>query len=183
MIWGILEALTIMRDFHFAGGIVLWVIGFNTLIMWTLIMERILFYRFGLQKEVNQAAHEWFSRNDRHSWYAYHIRSRLVARVSARARFSLPVIKCMVTLFPLFGLLGTVTGMIEIFDVMNAFGMSNTRSMASGISKATLPTMAGMGAAIFGLMAYRMLLRYYEKQSQLLADRLTLSTAQHDGAK
>ena len=82
----------------------------------------------------------------------------------------------MITLCPLFGLLGTVTGMIEIFDVINAFGMNNTRSMASGISRATLPTMAGMGAAIFGLMGYRALLRYYEIQVQTIADQLSLST-------
>jgi biopolymer transport protein ExbB len=66
--------------------------------------------------------------------------------------------------------------MIEIFDVMNAYGMSNTRSMASGISKATLPTMAGMGSAIVALMAYRILFRYYEKQAQLISERLTLVT-------
>ena len=48
--------------------------------------------------------------------------------------------------------------------------------MASGISRATLPTMAGMGAAIFGLMGYRALLRYYEIQVQTIADQLSLST-------
>ena len=174
--WAILEAFAIVRDFHFAGGIVLWVIGTNTLIMWTLICERGLFYRFGLQQEINLAAQKWFSREDRHTWYAHQIRLKLIAEVRARARFSLPVIKCMITLFPLLGLMGTVTGMIEIFDVMNAFGMSNTRSMVSGISRATLPTMAGMGSAIVALMAYRILFRYYEKQAQLIADRLTLVT-------
>lgn len=175
--WAVFEAFAIVRDFHFAGGVVLWVIGINTLIMWTLICERMLFYRFGLQKEINQAAHRWFSRADRHSWYAHQIRLKLIAQVRKHAYFSLPVIKCMITLFPLLGLMGTVTGMIEIFDVMNAFGTSNSRSMASGISRATLPTMAGMGSAIVSLMAYRMLYRYYEKQTQMIAERLTLSTA------
>jgi biopolymer transport protein ExbB len=174
--WAVMEAFAIVRDFHFAGGVVLWTIGMNTLLMWTLVIERVLFYRFALPKEVNRVTHSWFSRNDRRSWYARQIRQKLVAEIRHKAHFSLPVIKTLVTLCPLFGLLGTVTGMIEIFDVMNAFGMNNTRSMASGISRATLPTMAGMGAAIFGLMAYRALLRYYEVQVQSVADQLSLST-------
>lgn len=174
--WALQEAFAIVRDFHFAGGIVLWTIGINTLLMWTLVFERFMYYRFALPGEINRVTHAWFSRDDRRSWYAQQIRHKLVADVSIRAHFSLPVIKCLVTLCPLFGLLGTVTGMIEIFDVMNAFGMNNTRSMASGISRATLPTMAGMGAAIFGLMAYRTLLRFYEKQVQTIADQLSLST-------
>ena len=36
--------------------------------------------------------------------------------------------------------------------------------------------LAGMGAAIFGLMGYRALLRYYEIQVQTIADQLSLST-------
>lgn len=174
--WAVMEAFAIVRDFHFAGGVVLWTIGINTLMMWTLICERTLYYRFVLPKEINRVTHAWFSRDDRRTWYAQNIRQKLLAEVSIKAHFSLPVIKCMITLCPLFGLLGTVTGMIEIFDVMNAFGMNNTRSMAAGISRATLPTMAGMGAAIFGLMGYRALLRYYEIQVQSVADQLSLST-------
>ncbi|MDY6919252.1 MAG: MotA/TolQ/ExbB proton channel family protein [Pseudomonadota bacterium] len=174
--WALMEVFAIIRDFHFAGGAVLWTIAANTLITWTLVSERILYYRFGLPQEINRVTRAWFARDDRYSWYAQHIRQRLVAQISLRAHFSLPVIKCLVTLCPLLGLLGTVTGMIEIFDVMNAFGMNNTRSMASGIAKATIPTMAGMGSAIVGLPAYRMLLRYYEIQVQTINDQLSLST-------
>ena len=51
------------------------------------------------------------------------------------------------------GLLGTVTGMIEVFDVMAITGSGNARSMASGVSKATIPTMAGMVGALSGVFA------------------------------
>ena len=53
---------------------------------------------------------------------------------------------------PLVGLLGTVTGMIEVFDVMAVQGSSNVKSMASGVSMATIPTMAGMVVALSGLL-------------------------------
>ena len=61
------------------------------------------------------------------------------------------MVKTLVALCPLLGLLGTVTGMIEVFDVMAIAGSGNARAMAAGVSKATIPTMAGMVAAISGL--------------------------------
>ncbi len=54
----------------------------------------------------------------------------------------------LVAICPMLGLLGTVTGMISVFDVMATQGSSQPRLMASGISLATLPTMAGMVAAL-----------------------------------
>ena len=52
---------------------------------------------------------------------------------------------------PLLGLLGTVTGMIEVFDIMAITGTGNARAMASGIARATLPTMTGLFISIVGL--------------------------------
>ena len=52
---------------------------------------------------------------------------------------------------PLLGLLGTVTGLIVIFDIMSRIGTGNARLMAGGISLAVIPTMAGMVAALSGL--------------------------------
>ena len=49
--------------------------------------------------------------------------------------------------------LGTVTGMIEVFQVMAFTGGGDARSMAGGVSKATLPTMAGMTTALSGVFA------------------------------
>ena len=49
------------------------------------------------------------------------------------------------------GLLGTVTGMIAVFDIMATMGTGNPRTMAAGISMATIPTMAGMVAALSGV--------------------------------
>ena len=52
---------------------------------------------------------------------------------------------------PLIGLLGTVTGMITVFETMASQGTGNPRLMAAGISMATIPTMAGMVAALSGV--------------------------------
>ena len=53
---------------------------------------------------------------------------------------------------PLLGLLGTVLGMIETFDVISIFGTGNSRAMASGISVALVTTQTGLLVAIPGLL-------------------------------
>jgi biopolymer transport protein ExbB len=78
-------------------------------------------------------------------------------------------IKVLVALCPLLGLLGTVTGMISVFDVMAMTGTGNARLMASGISMATIPTMAGMVAALSGLYFGS----YFENKSRNLFNALS----------
>ncbi len=85
------------------------------------------------------------------SWYAHQIRTMLISQVRQNLDRSLLIVKTLVAVCPLLGLLGTVTGMIEVFDVMAIAGSGNVRAMASGVSKATIPTMAGMVAALSGL--------------------------------
>eukprot|EP01028_Stygiella_incarcerata_P010929 TRINITY_DN5930_c0_g2_i9.p1 TRINITY_DN5930_c0_g2~~TRINITY_DN5930_c0_g2_i9.p1 ORF type:complete len:433 (+),score=-18.93 TRINITY_DN5930_c0_g2_i9:1058-2356(+) len=61
-------------------------------------------------------------------------------------------VKLLAAVTPLLGLLGTVTGMIEVFDVMAITGSSDVKSMANGVSMATIPTMAGMAVALSGIL-------------------------------
>ena len=75
---------------------------------------------------------------------------------------------------PLMGLLGTVTGMIEVFEVMAISGSGNPRSMASGVAKATVPTMAGMVAALSGVAMGTYITRTAQRERELLADELIL---------
>ena len=67
-----------------------------------------------------------------------------------RCRFLL-LIRTLMAVLPLLGLLGTVTGMIQVFDVMAFTGTGNARLMAGGVSAATIPTMSGLVAALSGL--------------------------------
>ena len=80
----------------------------------------------------------------------------------------------MVILCPLLGLLGTVTGMIEVFNILAITGGGDARSMASGVSKATIPTMAGMVAALSGVFASTWLARKAEREKELIQDQLTI---------
>ena len=78
------------------------------------------------------------------------------------------IIQTLIALCPVLGLLGTVTGMIEVFDVVSFFGTGNARALASGITKATLPTMTGMAISIVGLLTFTIL----NSKSQTLISEL-----------
>ena len=62
------------------------------------------------------------------------------------------IIKILIVICPLVGLLGTVTGMMEVFGQMSVLGSSDVKSMANGVSMATIPTMAGMVVALSGIL-------------------------------
>jgi biopolymer transport protein ExbB len=85
----------------------------------------------------------------------------------------LPIIKTLVALCPLLGLMGTVTGMIEVFDVMAVSGSGNARSMASGVSKATIPTMAGMVGALSGVFLATLLTQKVTTEVDNLEEQLS----------
>ncbi len=85
-----------------------------------------------------------------------------------------PIVQTLVALCPLLGLMGTVTGMIEVFDAMAISGSSNARLMASGVSKATIPTMAGMVGALSGVFLVTILTRRVETEVERLDEELEL---------
>jgi biopolymer transport protein ExbB len=74
-----------------------------------------------------------------------------------RLRRGLPVLDTIVTLSPLLGLLGTVTGMITAFGVMSASGMSQPHAITGGVAEALIATACGLGIAIVTLVPYNVL--------------------------
>lgn len=173
--WYFLESLLAIRDFIEQGGQVLLLISAITWLMWTMILERIWYFCVTLPKDIRRTKVIWRRRKDHQSWYAHHIRRRLISEIAAKADFSLPFIKTLVALCPMLGLLGTVTGMVEVFDVMSMLGTANPRLMAAGVSKATIPTMAGMTSALTGLIAISLLCKQAERETARLADHLDIA--------
>ena len=169
-----LPALETIRDFMELGGDVLFVIGFLTLFMWILIVERLVYLRLGHKRLAANAQQMWEARKDHKSWNAHAIRNRLISQVSSEVERNIPLIQTCVALCPLLGLLGTVTGMVEVFEVMAISGSGNPRSMAGGVSKATIPTMAGMVAALSGVAMATYLQRKAGRERELLADHLVI---------
>lgn len=161
-----------IRDFLELGGDVLVVIAWTVFFMWVLIVERFVFFRTKMDKLAQQALDVWEARPERRSWEAFRIRELLISDIRMAANAGLPMIKTLVALCPLLGLLGTVTGMIEVFDVMAVTGTGNARAMASGVSKATVPTMAGMVGALSGVLFASVLTSWANRRVLLLEDHL-----------
>jgi biopolymer transport protein ExbB len=170
----LLDAWEGVRDFMDQGGVVLYAIAVLLFVMWTLIFERIWFFKVSLGKDVDSALNAWEARGERKSKRAHQVREALISRVSEKIDQSMPMINTMVAMAPLFGLLGTVTGMISVFEIMSITGGGDAKSMSSGVSKATIPTMSGMVAAISGVFGYTYLERIANREKQLLEDHLTM---------
>ena len=169
-----IPALQSVRDFFELGGDVLVLIGVLTLVMWALIFER-TFYLLGRHRRLaTKARAAWEARAERRSWHAHMVREHLVSVVGQELERNMPMIRTCVALCPLMGLLGTVTGMIEVFEVMAISGSGNPRSMAAGVSKATVPTMAGMVAALSGVAMNAFLQGKVSRERDLLAESMTM---------
>jgi biopolymer transport protein ExbB len=164
--------LAAVRDFVERGGNVLLVIAFATGVMWTLMYERFWYFRTRHRQEVRRILKLWRERTDHSSWEARQIRRMWISRVRLKLQQRLGPIETLVRLCPMLGLLGTVTGMIEVFDVMAIAGSGNVRGMAAGVSKATLPTMAGMVAALSGMLFSIQLRRFASDEAERVSDSL-----------
>ncbi len=167
-----LEQLVIF--FERGGPVLIGVLGVSTL-LWILILERYWFLNFTYPRKLEAIVQRWEKRADRRSWYALRLREGLTAEINLALQSYLSPIQTITHILPLLGLLGTVTGMIAIFDVITVFGTGNARGMADGISRALLPTTAGLTTAIVGL-SFSVNLRHRARlERQQAQDRLNIS--------
>lgn len=140
-----------VRGFMASGGDVLWLVAAVLFLLWALMLERFWYLTFVTPIRHKALITAWRSREENASWYAHQIRQAWISQAKQELIARMMLIKTLIAICPMIGLLGTVTGMISVFDVMAVHGTSNARMMASGISMATMPTMAGMVAALSGV--------------------------------
>jgi biopolymer transport protein ExbB len=154
-----------VTDFIAQGGEVLWVLFAACLLLWFLILERAWFLRITWPKLAADLIDQWNQRPDCASWQASKIRQETVSRARLALHAQLPLIKVLVALCPLLGLLGTVLGMIGVFEVIAVSGNDDAQAMARGVYRATIPTMSGLVVALTGI--------YFTVRLRQLADRAT----------
>lgn len=174
-------ALAGLQEFLETGGGVLVAIMAATFIMWAFLLERFVYWQFGHAAVSRRAQAAWEERrraldmtNRAENRYAHWVRERIISEVRLKAFENVEFIKTMVAIAPLLGLLGTVTGMVAVFDVMATSGSSSARAMSAGVSKATIPTMAGMVASLSGLFFSNLVEQAARRSVQKLADELQI---------
>lgn len=155
------------------GGVVLWVILFISVLMWTLILERYWFLHFQLPRLTSQLLDIWRSRRETKPFKEQRFKESLLSRFFSEALHNLKIIDILTQVLPLLGLLGTVSGMIKVFEVINVFGAGNARGMAAGISEALITTMAGLITALSGLFFAANLESRVQRAKDRFVTRLT----------
>jgi biopolymer transport protein ExbB len=185
--------ILIIEDFFSAGGVVMIPLLVLSLIMWTLIINRVFFFRRLYRRNMNRKtalAHVKASRLPDPKQYRgavallvdgflcrrcglpkvdrYILDETVLLLVSSLNRY-LALIAVLAALAPLLGLLGTVTGMIATFDIISIFGTGNARAMAGGISEALITTQTGLLMAIPGLYMSGFLSRRAENLKQRIS--------------
>lgn len=154
------------------GGAVAWPLLGVTLMMWTLIIDRFWYAWFSHPRARREAIDAWKRRTEHTSWYASQIRVLLISQTMVAYERGLIILRSLVAVCPLLGLLGTVMGMLEVFDVVAISGNGNIRAMASGVSEATVSTMIGMVIALSGLYFQERLRRGASNERRRLEDAL-----------
>lgn len=167
------DQFDILREFFDKGGPVLLGVFALSIFLWILILERYYYIYKVFPKRLDLIVYQWERRREHSSWYALKIRDGFLSDLSIALKHNMITIHTLTAVLPLLGLLGTVTGMIAIFEVLNVFGNGNTRGMADGISKALLPTTAGLVTSIIGIYFSADLDKRVKKNELQAKDSLT----------
>ena len=85
----------------------------------------------------------------------------------------LNLLASVISISPMLGLLGTVTGMIRAFTNISKYGTGDTAIVADGIAEALLTTAAGLMIAIPVIVVYNYLNRRLEKMENEIDDMVT----------
>jgi len=165
-----------MAAYIHSGGVVMVPILCVSIVMWILIFNRLFFLRRLYVKNMPRAMAGELVKNNQWPEKRYkganaflvreflarrspvsdpdldeHILDETVMNLTASLDRYLALIGVLSAVAPLMGLLGTVVGMMETFDVITVFGTGNVRAMASGISVALVTTQTGLMISIPGL--------------------------------
>lgn len=143
-------------------------------LMWAIIAERFWYFRRILPQQVAELQKTWEARAERTSWTARQIRQAMISKLNVGMSAGIPVMQVLVPMSPLLGLIGTVVGMLEVFDSMALRGNADARSMASGVSQAMICTMTGLAVSITGLYPVHYFKTRTARETELIADRFGL---------
>ncbi|GAB6057555.1 MotA/TolQ/ExbB proton channel family protein [Desulfonatronum parangueonense] len=161
-----------LNRFMDTGGPVLWIILLVAVVLWTLLLERYWYHWRIFPRDFAILRDVWQGRACRDRALRDMQLRRDVGELRMRLNGSLFLVRTLIAVCPLLGLLGTVTGMIHVFDVLGYSGTGNPRAMASGVTMATIPTMAGLVVALSGFVFSIRLQRGSRTKTQWAADEL-----------
>jgi biopolymer transport protein ExbB len=90
-----------------------------------------------------------------------------------QAKSYLSTLDTIITLAPLLGLLGTITGMISAFGIVSATGLGQPHAITGGIAEALIATATGLFVAIMTLLPYNYFRTKVEQLTERMQERAT----------
>ena len=172
MLDALLWPIAAVADLVGEGGPFVFFIFLCGFLMWTIVIERFWYFSRVLPAQVEATKREWCAREEHQSWCARQIRMFLISRLNSEMNARLLLLRVLVPLSPLLGLVGTVSGMLEVFDSMALRGSADARAMASGVSHAMICTLTGLAISITGLYPVFYFGSRARVETELLADEL-----------
>jgi biopolymer transport protein ExbB len=109
-----------------------------------------------------------------HAGLTYRQRAPVIAMEAAiqaelrRVKAYLPVLDTIITLAPLLGLLGTITGMISAFGIVADTGLGQPTAITGGVAEALIATATGLCIAVMTLLPYN----YFRAKVDQLTERM-----------
>jgi biopolymer transport protein ExbB len=193
----IAKASTTLMSIVVQGGLVMIPLLASSVIALTVIIERLYFWRrlrsqsvvhrilvLVAEGDLPQAAQE--ASASRHpvarvlgaGIASKHLLPGAAMQAAAQAELSqarryLPVLDTIITLAPLLGLLGTITGMISAFGIVSEAGLGQPHAITGGIAEALIATATGLLIAIMTLVPYNYLRSKVEQLTDLLEEQST----------
>ncbi len=164
------EALLDMREL--GGPVVIWIF-IACVLMWAIVLERFWYFGKVLPAESARMLQQWHQRSNKFSWASRQIRTAMISRLNAGMNSNMQVLRVLVPMCPLLGLIGTVSGMLSVFDSMAALGSADARSMATGVSEAMVCTLTGLAVSISGLYPVSYFKRKALIETEHLSDKFT----------
>lgn len=183
-----LDLIEDLSSFLKSGGFVMWPLVAGTVVLWYALAYRMIMLRRGSRINARELLAFYETRPeapvrgfiDSAVRIAWDIRRKQSKKIKSYLDDELyfltegmnrhrTLVRTIVTVAPLAGLLGTVSGMIEMFDSLGSLTFySQTGGIANGISQALFTTQFGLVIAVPGLI----LGRFLDRRQDSMADEI-----------
>ena len=140
-----------LDELFIRGGPVLYILFLLTALIFYILVDKYIFIFFKSKEYLRLVMKDFAQDNPPESTEYKFIQNTLISSVRREANKNIKILDGFIGMCPMIGLLGTVYGMIEVFEVLSFLGTGNPRAMSSGVAMATIPTMSGMVITVFGL--------------------------------
>ena len=140
-----------LEELFVRGGPVLYLLFLLSGLIFYLLVDKYVFIFFKSKNFLISSVYDFSNEYSPSNTDYRFIQNTLISSVKREANKNIKILDGFIGMCPMIGLLGTVYGMIEVFEVLSFLGTGNPRAMSSGVAKATIPTMASMVITLFGL--------------------------------